>query len=123
RDVLTGDSRIVLSTSADGAAWSAPVAVDASPITDDFGASLSRGHQFMPQLTFVAGRLVLVYYDQRLDHTLGFHIPNVPFAPDAQGRFYLVRRDPKGELPAHPEQVFPLGIDDATLSTRRHTVD
>ena len=63
----------------------------------------------MPQLTFVAGRLVLVYYDQRLDHTLGFHIPNNPFAPDAEGRFYLVRRDPKGELPAHPEQVFTLG--------------
>ena len=58
----------------------------------------------MPQLTFVAGRLVLVYYDQRLDHTLGFHIPNDPFAPDAQGRFYLVRRDPKGELPAHPDR-------------------
>jgi len=127
RDGSTGDARIVMSTSADGSAWSAPTPVDATPIPDDFGASLSRGHQFMPQLTFVAGRLVLVYYDQRLDHTLGFHIPNDPFAPDAQGRFYLVRRDPKGELPAHPEQVFPLGftlgIDDGTLTTRRHTVD
>ena len=123
RDASTGDARIVLSTSADGAAWSAPTPVDASPITDDFGASLTRGHQFMPQLTFVAGRLVLVYYDQRLDHTVGFHIPNNPFEADAQGRFYLVRRDPKGELPAHPEQVFTLRIDDATLTTRRHTVD
>jgi hypothetical protein len=34
-----------------------------------------------------------------------------------------VRRDPKGELPAHPEQVFTLGIDDAMLTMRRHTVD
>ena len=65
----------------------------------------------------MAGRLVLVYYDQRLDHTLAFHIPNNPFAPDAQGRFYLVRGDAKGELPAHPEQVFTLGIDDATLTS------
>jgi hypothetical protein len=123
RDASTGDARIVLSTSADGAAWSAPTPVDAVPISDDFGASLTRGHQFMPQLTFVAGRLVFVYYDQRLDHTVGFHIPTNPFVADAQGRFYLVRRDPKGELPAHPEQVFTLRIDDATLTTRRHTVD
>ncbi len=123
RDASTGDARIVLSTSADGAAWSAPTPVDASPITDDFGASLSRGHQFMPQLTFVAGRLVFVYYDQRLDHTVGFHIPYNPFEADAQGRFYLVRSDPKGELPANPEQVFTLRIDDAMLTTRRHTVD
>ena len=123
RDPSTGDSRIVLSTSTDGATWSTPSPVDAAPITDDLGGSFSRGHQFMPQLTFVAGRLVLVYYDQRLDHTLGFHIPNDPFAPDGEGRFYLVRRDPKGELPAHPEQVFTLGLDDVMLTTRRHTVD
>ncbi len=85
RDASTGDARIVLSTSADGAVWSAPTPVDASPITDDFGASLTRGHQFMPQLTFVAGRLVFVYYDQRLDHTVGFHIPNNPFEPTGRG--------------------------------------
>ena len=123
RDAVTGDARIVMSNSTDGSAWSAPVAVGDAPITDDFGGSFSRGHQFMPQLTFVAGRLILVYYDQRLDHTIGFHIPNSPFAPDAQGRFYLVRRDPKGELPANPEKVFTLGVDDAMLTLRRHTVD
>ena len=123
RDAATGDGRIVMSTSTDGSSWSAPVKVGDTAITDDFNNSFNRGHQFMPQLTFVAGRLVLVYYDQRLDHTVGFHIPNNPFAPDAQGRFYLVRRDPKGELPAHPEQVFTLGIDDAMLTLRRHTVD
>ena len=155
KDAATGDARIVLSTSTDGASWSAPVKVGNAPITDGSGNSFSRGHQFMPQLTFVAGRLVLVYYDQRLDHTLGFHIPNNPFAPDAQGRFYLVRQNPGGELnptdcvplsqappgggygpctlpggdpgvyrePAHPERVFTLGIDDAMLTLRRHTVD
>jgi len=123
RNPATGDAQIVMSTSANGSTWGTPVAVDSGPLTDDFGNIFSDGHQFMPQLTFLAGRLVLVYYDQRLDHTLGFHIPNNPFAPDAQGRFYLVRRDPKGELPAHPEQVFTLQIDDATLTMRRHTVD
>ncbi len=123
RNASTGDAQIVMSTSSSGATWGTPVGVDTGAMTDDFGNTFSRGHQFMPQLTFVAGRLVLVYYDQRLDHTLGFHIPNNPFTTDAQGRFYLVRRDPKGELPAHPEQVFTLGIDDSTLTTRRHTVD
>ena len=77
----------------------------------------------MPSLTSVAGRLLLIYYDQRLDHTLGFHIPNNPFAADAQGRFYLVQQLPQGELPANPGQVFTLQIDDSTLTTRRHTVD
>ncbi len=102
RNASTGDAQIVMSTSSSGATWGTPVAVDTGAMTDDFGHAFSRGHQFMPQLTFVAGRLVLVYYDQRLDHTLGFHIPNNPFAPDPgfgpdpQGRFYLVRRDPKG---------------------------
>jgi hypothetical protein len=123
RDPVTHDGRIVMSTSTDGSTWSAPVQVASAPITDDFGNVFQRGHQFMPQLTSVAGRLVLVYYDQRLDHTLGFHIPNNPFVPDAQGRFYLVRQDPQGELPANPQQVFTLGIDDSTLTVRRHTVD
>ncbi|HEX4441896.1 MAG TPA: Ig-like domain repeat protein [Thermoanaerobaculia bacterium] len=123
RDAASGDGRVVMSTSTDGTTWSAPAQVASAPITDDFGNVFQRGHQFMPQLTFVAGRLVLVYYDQRLDHTLGFHIPNDPFAPDAQGRFYLVRQDPQGELPANPQQVFTLGINDATLTVRRHTVD
>ena len=96
RNAGNGDSQIVVSTSTAGATWSAPAPVDAAPLSDDFGGVFSRGHQFMPQLTSVAGRLLLVYYDQRLDHTLGFHIPNNPFAADAQGRFYLVQQVPKG---------------------------
>src|SRR5262249_50359992 len=123
RNAGNGDSQIVVTTSTDGSTWSAPVAVDAAPLQDDFGGVFSRGHQFMPQLTSVAGRLLVVYYDQALDHTLAFHIPNNPFAADAQGRFYMVQQLPKGELPAHPEQVFTLKIDDAMLTTRRHTVD
>jgi hypothetical protein len=123
RDAVTGDSHIVVASSSDGLSWSSPVAVDAAPLRDDFGNAFSRGHQFMPQLTFAAGRLMLLYYDQRLDHTLGFSIPNNPFVADAQGRFYLLRRDEKAELLTMPQQVFTLQIDDATLTTRRHTVD
>ena len=123
RNSANGDSQIVVSTSTTGATWSTPAAVDAAPLGDDFGGVFSRGHQFMPSLTSVAGRLLLIYYDQRLDHTLGFHIPNNPFAADAQGRFYLVQQLPQGELPGNPSQVFTLQIDDSTLTTRRHTVD
>src|SRR5262249_36577059 len=76
RNTPTHDAQIVLSTSANGATWSNPVAVDAAPITDDSTPqnSFSRGHQFMPQLTFSQGRLMVLYYDQRLDHTLGFYV-------------------------------------------------
>jgi uncharacterized repeat protein (TIGR01451 family) len=57
-DISTGDARIVMSTSTNGAAWTAPQAVD------EFGAP---GHQIMPALTFGAGRLSLLYYDLRFD--------------------------------------------------------
>src|SRR5262249_11509028 len=123
RNPGTGDAQIVVSSSTDGATWGAPVTVDSAPIVDDFGNAFSRGHQFMPQITFSAGRLMVLYYDQRLDHTLGFSIPNNPFVADPQGRFYLVRRDKKGELLTNPAQVYTLNLDDATLTTRRHTVD
>jgi hypothetical protein len=123
RNAANQDAQIVVASSTDGLSWGAPVAVDTAPIVDDFGNAFSRGHQFMPELTFAAGRLMLVYYDQRLDHTLSFSIPNNPFVADAQGRFYLVRRDKKAELLTNPAQVFTLQIDDGTLSTRRHTVD
>jgi hypothetical protein len=123
RNSSNGDAQIVVSTSTTGATWSAPVPVDTAPLGDDFGGVFTRGHQFMPSLTSVAGRLLLVYYDQRLDHTLGFHIPNNPWGPNASGQFYKIQQVPKGELPGNPGQVFTLQIDDATLSIRRHTVD
>ena len=125
RDTGTGQSRIVLSTSTDGSAWSAPAPVDAAAIVDDYGTPFSLGHQFMPQLTSVAGRLLLVYYDQRLDHTSAFHIFNPNF-PTTDSRFYLVAQLPKGELippVPNPNPVFTLNIDDAMLTERRHTVD
>ena len=114
RNATSQDARIVMSTSTDGAhverARSRRRGADHRTTS---AAPFARGHQFMPQITFSAGRLMVLYYDQRLDHTLGFRIPNHPFAPDAQGRFYRVRRDPKGELPAQPGAgLHALHIDD-----------
>jgi hypothetical protein len=122
------EARIVVSTSSNsGKTWGAPAPVDAVPLSDDSGNSFSRGHQFMPQLTFAAGRLMVVYYDQRLDHTLSLFKPNDPFVPDAQGRFYLKTQAPRGELEGGggANQVFTLFVDDdATILTqRRHTID
>jgi N-acetylneuraminic acid mutarotase len=51
---LFGESKIVMSNY-NGTSWSSPAPVDNS----------ISGHQFMPALTFAAGKLVLVWYDQR----------------------------------------------------------
>ena len=56
-DAITGDARIVISTSATGALWTVPRPV--SGATD--------GHQLMPALTFHAGKLRLLYYDLHED--------------------------------------------------------
>jgi uncharacterized protein YjbI with pentapeptide repeats len=122
RPSASGDSRIYVSSSPDGLVWSAPVAADTLGISDDFGNTLTRGHQFMPQLTFSQGRLMLLYYDQRLDHTLGLAYPTAGF-PDANGRFYLFKRDKKGELLTSEALVYTPTISDASLVSRRHTID
>jgi hypothetical protein len=119
-------AQIVVATSQDGLTWGMPVAVDATDIVDDGGTHFSRGHQFMPQLTFSQGRLIVLYYDQRLDHTLGLFSPNNPFVPDADGNFYRVFRSPRHILtdtPPEPVPVFGFTIDDLGLQFRRHTID
>ncbi len=127
RDATSQDARIVVSTSSDGGkSWSGPVPVDAGPLVDDEGGSFSRGHQFMPQMTFAAGRLMVLYYDQRLDHTLGLFTPvDNPFLGVYQRRQAL-----RGELlspggTAGQNKVFTLFIDDdaSILTQRRHTID
>ena len=120
----SGDSRIVLSTSADGASWSAPTPIDDAPVHDDLGDAFTRGHQVMPQLTFSQGRLLALYYDTRLDHTRAYHAPNLPFLPDpVTGAFYAEWRAPLGELLTSPGAVFGPFIDDAGLTQVRHTID
>jgi hypothetical protein len=105
--------------------WSTPVAADGAPLQDDFGQAFSRGHQLMPQLTFTQGRLMLVHYDSRLDHTRGYFAPNQPFAADLLGRFYREQRGPIGELrdAGGAARVFTPEIDDVGLSQTRHTLD
>ena len=106
-----------------GNVWSAPTPVDDVPLTDDTpGGSFDRGHQFMPALTASAGRLMLLYYDTRLDHTAGKFEPTQPY-PDNQGRFYLETREPVGQADLDADAVHTPTVDDANLTERRHTID
>jgi hypothetical protein len=102
-----------------------PTPLDNGNLTDDVGTLFARGHQFMPQMAFTGGKLEVVYYDLRLDHTLGIFNPASPLFPDALGRFFLETRFPKGELPGSPGAVFGNFISDANppLNLRRHTLD
>ena len=132
RTVPDGDARIVLSTSEDGGTtWSTPTPVDTGPLQDDFGGAFYRGHQFMPQLASSGGRLMVLYYDTRLDHTRGVLAPGRDLAdPSGTGPLYLEQRLPQGELvmpggSTGVDLVFNKNIDDAQppLLTQRHTID
>src|SRR5215469_16957227 len=125
-----GDARIAMATSTDGVNWSKPFAIDngplmenGQPVLDTSGNQLARGHQAMPQITMAGGKLFVLYYDLRQDHTTGLFLPNSPFASDAKGNFYQENRQPKGELPASPAQVFTPVLTDANLTLQRHTID
>ena len=125
-----GDARITMQVSADGLNWSgAPSLVDNGGVPDDYGnplmtnagTSLTRGHQFMPSIAFIAGKLTLTYYDEREDHTIGFYTPKT----DLTG--YTEMRELMGELPGSPASnlVFNSVISDSAppLVSYRHTLD
>ncbi|MDL2718059.1 MAG: hypothetical protein PT977_09910 [Acidobacteriota bacterium] len=120
-----GDARVVVSTSANGTAWSAPVPVDNTIVKDDEGNAFLgltlRGHQIMPALRFAAGKLMVLYYDLRLDHTFGLYSPSVP-APSPAGLFFKETRQPAGE-PFSDPRVFTPFVTDTGLTLRRHTID
>jgi hypothetical protein len=112
-----GDARIVVTTSRDGAQWTAR-----APLNDYPG----RGHQFMPAMTFGGGKLMVIFYDLRQDTTVGNFTPT-------GGSQYVEARAPAGDLattPPHPEKVFtdflldaaPAGLNEGGL-LRRHTLD
>jgi len=122
----SGDGRIMMKVSPDGMNWSStPALVDNGAVLDDSGNPFSnlsgRGHQFMPSLNFSAGKLSLVYFDFREDHTLGFFTVN----PDLIS--YTETRQLEGELVGNSASslVFNPFVSDAAppLTTRRHTVD
>ena len=103
-----GDGRIVLMHSADGVSWTGPTVVD---------PAYQRGHQFMPTMTNVAGKIVVAYYDLRDDSTVGIFTNPAPKVGN-----YLETREPVGDLPLHPEFVFTQYLLDQTQH-RRHTLD
>jgi hypothetical protein len=108
-----GDARIVATMSNDGVSWTTPAAVD---------PSTARGHQIMPAMSSAAGKLMIVFYDLREDHTIGI------FTPLSNG-FYQETRQPVADLPADPGKVFTDFVMDAAPSgystplQRRHTID
>ena len=108
-----GDSRIVATMSTDGTSWTTPSAVDPSPM---------RGHQIMPSICAAAGKLMLIFYDLREDHTVGI------FTALADGT-YQETREPRGDLALGlSEKVFIDFIMDAAPAgysglLRRHTID
>ncbi len=125
-----GDARITMQVSADGLNWdAAPALVDNGGVPDDYGnplvtnagTSLSRGHQFMPAISFIAGKLTVTYYDEREDHTLGFYTPKT----DLTG--YTEIRELMGELVGNAASnlVFNSVVSDAAppLVSYRHTID
>ncbi|MGA8892975.1 MAG: kelch repeat-containing protein, partial [Anaeromyxobacteraceae bacterium] len=150
-----GDSRVVVATApvlpppANGLesgdpcnGWSVPMQVDEHAINEPWSdgvtsgwRTFTRGHQFMPSLTFSQGKLVVVYYDSRLTHTANTFEPNSPFEPDPMtGSFYRTERipitpwDPRtgGGDPEPPPNLFAATndeIDDAKVTNVRHTVE
>jgi len=131
RDPLSmGDARVMMSTSLDGVNWTTPIRVDNDPVTDDLSDSFTRGNQFMPALTFAGGKLMVLYYDLHLDHTLGSFSPAYPSAytfnadgfpvPDAQGRLVLEQRV---NVPEPVTPIFGPFVNDAGLTAMRHLLD
>jgi streptogramin lyase len=104
-----------------------PFPLDNGAITNDDGGTfptLTSGHQIMPTMTFNQGKLMVLYYDLRQDHTIGEFTPSVSnglFTPDAQGNFFEETRDQVAESPT--SSYLPSFIDDAGLTVRRHTID
>ena len=119
-----GDARIVLTVSTNGGTtWSAPTPVDNTPPCLDPNAAC-RGHQLMPSMTIDHGRVVILYYDLRQDHTVSI------LNPSAQPGQYDQTWEAAGDLasPAQPAKVYtdfimeaaPQGYDPMK---RRHTMD
>ena len=116
-DPVTGDARIVMSTSTDGTTWTMPRAVDNN--------TAAPGHQFMPSLAFAAGKLQLIYYDLREDHTFG------TYGFDSNGLFYETRVAAGDLAGGQPQKVFwdfvldmtPLAYSSLGPLLRRHTLD
>lgn len=97
--------------------WTAPFIADPT--------AQGPGHQFLPSLSYAYGKLMLAFYDQREDHTVG--VLRCPAGQTCRGvtDFEEVRA-PQGDLAtgnaADEAKVWSRNISDAGLK-RRHTID
>lgn len=139
RQVAGGDSRIFLATSIDGTTWSVPQIVDTpQPLYDASGAAPillnpGRGHQIMPAVSAVGGKLMVVYYSLEEDSTAGEMDCPPGTACDSSAQFAEFRKPAGTLLPAPPgpdqlNTVFAPLIADATPAggtalKSRHTID
>jgi hypothetical protein len=139
RQTTNGDSRIFLSTSADGSAWSAPQMVEQpQPLYDNslqpsVLIQSGLGHQFMPSISIVNGKVAIAYYSLYEDSTVGQLLCPPGSLCNSIAQFFGFRR-PFGTLsPAPPSSsqlatVFGPGLLDQAVNggaalTRRHTMD
>jgi len=72
-----GEAQIRISTSHDGLNWSVPKKA-ISNVNDWTGPPYfdAPGNQFMPSITFAAGKLLMIWYDQRLDYSVWWPHPD-----------------------------------------------
>jgi hypothetical protein len=144
----TGAARIVITTSSDGGTtWTAPAPVDnnfqnqtvpyapgpSAPNGPPSWAAFNSynaagyGHQLQPSLTFAAGKLTLVWLDQRLDHTAG-RIDCSQAASLTNNTYNSSQcsevRDQRPSTGTDPvASVFTDSISDSPGLTYRHTLD
>ena len=139
RQTANGDSRVMLSTSPNGDAWSVPQMVDPpAPVYDSSGFSPvllnpGRGHQLMPALVTAGGKVVVIYYSLQEDQTKGERKCAFSFFCNSTDDFLEYRRPFGTFLPAPPSAsqlttVFTPTIQDATAAggatlAARHTMD
>jgi hypothetical protein len=112
---LFGNARIVMSSSPDGTSWTTPASVDdPSPI--------AKTHQFMPSITYTAGKLMVLYYDSLEDHTIGVLSKSCPAMTTCIpfGQFFEYRLGVP--VPTELPGPLPAFLSDAGL-LRRRTLD
>ena len=104
-----------------------PFPIDNGAVTNDLGGTfpaLTVGHQVMPIMTFNQGKLMVLYYDLRQDHSIGEFTPNILdglFTPDSNGNFF---EESRYQIEDFPTTAYsPYFIDDSGLTVRRHTID
>ncbi len=90
-----GEARIVMTASKDVIHWSTPEQIISYEEGDP------PGHQFMPQLTYAAGKLTLLWYDQRWDVIQEY----LPFIEDTYTnvRHTIDVRVAQAEIQSYPE--------------------